>query len=188
MNIEELEELEELCDDAVKALKLKKLYVEYMDKTNELETRLSIMCDMCRIEPKLIEWLDNRVDTCFGPHIVYVVHMRYTPEDPQDEVINMIKIGYTKNTVKKRFSEKRYEGMGKVTLVKTFREEILQAKGAKDMEKELQDSFKDCHIETNLKFPGKGEMYGEEYLDIILNSYDDNYPKHRETVGFKSPN
>ena len=48
---------------------------------------------------KLIPYIVNRIDSCFGTHIVYVVRTN-----------KGIKIGYTKNSIKDRFAENRYEG------------------------------------------------------------------------------
>ena len=162
---------------------MKELYEQYINKTDNVEENIEKISNICREYPKMIEYIFNKIDSCFGPHKVYVVHMKLTTEN-----VHMIKIGYTKNDTKTRFSEKRYSGMGDVELVEILREETLQAKGAVDLEKELQERFKDCYLSTNITFPGKGEMYGYNHRESILEAYDELIETHRNTVGFKSPN
>ena len=78
------------------------LYNRYKEsKTGNIDVKIEVLNDIIRQYPKIIDYVYNRVDTCFGPHIVYLVHMRVGGVD-------MIKIGYTKNSVQARFSESRF--------------------------------------------------------------------------------
>lgn len=163
---------------------MNKLYEEYNRVNNsdvDIEDKINVLNNIIRKNPKLIDYLFNKVDSCFGTHKVYVAHMRY-------KGLNMIKIGYTKNDVKTRFAEKRYSGIDNLGLVEIIREEELQAKGAVDFECELKEMFKNCKIKTDITFPGKGEMYEYSYKENIIEGYDNHIKKHKNTVGLKSPN
>jgi len=159
----------------------KELYEQYISKGNDLEDNIILLNDIIREYPKLMDYINNKVDSCFGIHRVYVIHMRYRDYD-------LIKIGYTKNTIKKRFNEKRYSGRDNLEIVEVLREEELQAKGAIEFEKTLKNMFIDCKVNTDITLPGKGEMYDIEHKENILNTYDELIGVYRETVGLKSPN
>lgn len=164
---------------------MNKLYEEYNrvnDNPNtDIEDKINILNDIIRENPKLIDYLFNKVDSCYGKHRVYVVQMNVHKMD-------MIKIGYTKNTVEERFKEKRYTGRDNIELISILKEEQLQAKGAVDFEQELKNTCSSYSIKTDLTLPGKGEFYDIKYKDKILSLYDSCIDKHRETVGLKSPN
>ena len=100
------------------------LYDDYLkSKTGDTETKVGVINNIISTYPKIIDYLYNRIDTCFGEHTVYLVHMRVGGED-------MLKIGYTKNDVNGRFSENRYSGRDTIEIVEIIRENKLQAKGA----------------------------------------------------------
>lgn len=158
------------------------LYNRYKNSKNQdLEIKISVLTDIIRQNPKIIDYIFNRVDTCFGPHIVYLVHMRVRGVD-------MIKMGYTKNSVQDRFAETRYSGRNTIEIVEILRENVLQAKAAVDFERLLKETCIPYKIVTELTLPGKGEFMDIEYKDIILNQYDNLYPNFVEIVGLKAPN
>lgn len=158
------------------------LYNRYINSKNQdLETKIEVLTSIIRNHPKVIDYIYNRVDTCFGPHIVYLVHMRVSG-------IDMIKMGYTKNSVEGRFAETRYSGRNTIEIVEIIRQNTLQAKAAVDFEKSLKKLCSPFKVVTELTLPGKNEFMGIEYRDSITNLYDDLYPNFREISGLKSPN
>ncbi len=158
------------------------LYNRYNNsKTQDLESKIEVLTGIIRQYPKVIDYLYNRLDTCFGPHIVYLVHMKVGGVD-------MIKIGYTKNSVQGRFAETRYTGRNTIEIVEILRENVLQAKAAVDFENNLKEICTPYRINTELTLPGKGEFMGIEHKNIIINQYDNLYPSFQEIVGLKSPN
>lgn len=158
------------------------LYQDYLDsKTGDTETKIKVINDIITEYPKIIDYLYNRIDTCFGVHTVYLVHMRVSGED-------MLKVGYTKNDVLGRFSEGRYTGRDTIEIVEIIRENKLQAKGAVDFESKLKELTKDYKIKTNLTLPGKNEFMGIEHKDNIIELYDRLFPDYQLVEGLKSPN
>ena len=76
------------------------LYENYQSsKSGDTQTKINVLVDIINEYPKIIDYIFNRVDTCFGPHIVYLIEVKIgqTP---------MLKMGYTKNSVEGRFAEK----------------------------------------------------------------------------------
>jgi hypothetical protein len=158
------------------------LYEEYeKSKTGGLYDKVNIITKIIIEHPKLIDYIYNRIDTCFGKHIVYVVHMRV-------EGIDMIKIGYTKNSVLNRFKEKRWTDHHKIEIIQILREHTLQAKGAVEFEKELNHQCINYRINSNLKLPGKNEFMDFKYKDEVLHHYDNLFPQYINIIGLKSPN
>ena len=158
------------------------LYEQYENsKTEGIDDKIKIITNLITEYPKIADYLYNRIDTCFGKHIVYVVHMKV-------DGIDMIKIGYTKNSVTGRFSEKRWTDHHKIEIIEVLRENTLQAKGAVDFEKQLKSVCSIFTIESNLKLPGKNEFMNIENLNEILTHYDTLFPKYQNIVGLKSPN
>lgn len=158
------------------------LYNRYNESKNgNLDSKIEVLTDIIRQYPKLIDYIYNRMDTCFGPHIVYLVHMRVGGVD-------MIKMGYTKNTVEGRFAETRYSGRNTIEIVEVLREKILQAKAAVDFEIRLKQNCNPYRITTDLTLPGKGEFMGIEHKETIMSEYDNLYPMFQEIVGLKAPN
>ena len=158
------------------------LYERYNNsKGEDIETKIGVINDIIRAYPKIIDYIYNRVDTCFGPHIVYLVHMKVGGVD-------MLKIGYTKNSVEGRFSESRYAGRNVIEIVQIIRENKLQAKASVEFETALKEACKPYGIKTELTLPGKGEFMDIQHLDDIINQYDRLCPNFSEVVGLKSPN
>jgi hypothetical protein len=158
------------------------LYEEYENsKTGGLWDKIKVITKIIIEYPKIIDYIYNRIDTCFGKHIVYVVHMKV-------DGVDMIKIGYTKNSVLDRFKEKRWTDKHKVDIIQVIRENTLQAKGAKDFEKCLKSVCINYRIESNLKLPGKNEFMNFKHLDEVLNLYDSVFPEYKDVIGLKSPN
>ena len=158
------------------------LYERYKrSKSQDLDEKISVLNDIIRQYPKIIDYVYNRVDTCFGPHIVYLVHMRVGGVD-------MLKIGYTKNSVEGRFAESRYAGRDEIEIVEIIRENTLQAKASVDFEKGLKTSCVQYAITTDLTLPGKGEFMDIQHRDAIIEIYDRLYPTFVEVVGLKAPN
>ena len=104
------------------------------------------------------------------------------------EGVDMLKIGYTKNSVKDRFSESRYAGRNTIEIVQIIRENKLQAKASVDFENSLKEICKPYTVKTDLTLPGRGEFLDIKYLDVITNEYDKLYPTFLQIVGLKSPN
>ena len=158
------------------------LYEDYLSsKTQETEEKVRVINEIIQTYPKIIDYLYNRIDTCFGEHTVYLVHMRVSGQD-------MLKMGYTKNDVKGRFSEGRYSGRDTIEIVEVIRENKLQAKGAVDFEKMLKESAKDYRIQTNLTLPGKNEFMSINHRNEIIHLYDSLYGDYVDIVGLKAPN
>jgi hypothetical protein len=158
------------------------LYEEYENsKTGGLYDKIKVITKIITEYPKIIDYIYNRIDTCFGKHIVYVVHMKV-------DGVDMIKIGYTKNSVLDRFKEKRWTDKHKIEIIQVIKENTLQAKGAKEFEKELKSLCVNYKTESNLKLPGKNEFMNFKHLDEILNLYDNLFPKYQNIIGLKSPN
>jgi len=158
------------------------LYERYKrSKGQDVNVKIEVLNDIIRQYPKIIDYIYNRVDTCFGPHIVYLVHMKVGGVD-------MLKIGYTKNSVQSRFSETRYAGRNEIEIVEIIRENTLQAKASVDFEKELKTSCGLYAITTDLTLPGKGEFMNIQHRNNIVEIYDRLYPNFSEVVGLKSPN
>lgn len=158
------------------------LYERYKSSKNEgLEEKIQVLNEIIRQYPKIVDYIYNRVDTCFGPHIVYLVHMRVGGVD-------MLKIGYTKNSVQGRFSESRYAGRDEIEIVEIIRENSLQAKASVEFEKALKTNCSQYAITTELTLPGKGEFMDIQHRDAILEQYDTLYPTFQNIVGLKAPN
>lgn len=158
------------------------LYNRYKNSKNQdLEVKIEVLNDIIRQYPKIIDYIYNRVDSCFGQHIVYLVHMRVNGVD-------MLKIGYTKNSVEDRFAESRYAGREAIEIVEILRENTLQAKASVDFERALKTGCVPYAITTELTLPGKGEFMDIQYRDAILEQYDTLYPTFENIVGLKAPN
>jgi hypothetical protein len=119
--------------------------------------------------------------TIFGPHKVYVVHMTV-------DGVDMVKIGYTKNSIKDRYKEKRWKDYGKIEIIKIYRQEILQGLGAFEFENELKSQCLEYLINSNLEQPGKGEFMDFKHLDMVLNLYDSLKPQYENVIGLKRTN
>ncbi len=159
------------------------LYETYLNtkSSGSVEDRIEVMNDIIRQNPKLMDYIETKIDSCYGTHIVYLVYMKVNGKD-------MLKIGYTKNSVEGRFGEKRYAGRDSLEIIEIQREQRLQAKGAIEFEKELKKRFKDYQVKSDLTLPGKGEFYDIMFLDEMVKIYDDEYPKYISVVGLKAPN
>lgn len=162
---------------------MKELYEQYLNsKSSEsLEDKIDVMNGIIRKYPKLIDYIQTTIDSCYGTHKVYLVHMKVNGED-------MLKIGYTKNSVKSRFSETRYAGRNNLEIVEILRQDEFQAKGAIDFEKNLKNEYVNFKVTTDLTLPGKGEFYSINYRENILEKYDLLSGKYKNTFGLKSPN
>ena len=158
------------------------LYQDYIDsKTSDTQTKIAVINEIIQTHPKIIDYLYNRIDTCFGEHTVYLVHMKVGGED-------MIKMGYTKNDVRGRFAENRYSGRDTIEIVEIIRENKLQAKGAVDFEKTLKESATDYRIQTNLTLPCKNEFMDIRFRDVLITLYDDLFERYKDVEGLKSHN
>jgi hypothetical protein len=158
------------------------LYDDYLkSKTGDTETKVGVINNIISTYPKIIDYLYNRIDTCFGEHTVYLVHMRVGGEDT-------LKVGYTKNNVLGRFAETRYSGRDTIEIVEVVRENKLQAKGAVDFEKKIKELTKEYKIKTTLTLPGKNEFMSIDYREQIISLYDSEYINYINVEGLKSPN
>ena len=150
-------------------------------KTQDEEEKIEVINEIISTYPKIIDYLYNRLDTCFGEHTVYLVHMKVNGED-------MLKVGYTKNDVVRRFGEKRYAGQNTLDIIEVVRDNKLQAKGAVDFEKKLKDMMVGYRTDSNLTLPGKNEFMDIQYKDDIVKMYDTFYEQYKDVEGLKSPN
>jgi hypothetical protein len=93
-----------------------RLYSDYLDATKGVtnEERMDIILRIMTKYPKIIDYIENRVHTCFGEHRVYFVKLRVDGE-------MFLKVGYTKNTVYERFADSRYTKGHKVEVVEIIR-------------------------------------------------------------------
>ena len=158
------------------------LYESYRNsKSGDTSTKINVLVQIIEQHPKIIDYIYNRVDTCFGPHIVYLIHV-------QIGEIPMLKIGYTKNSVEGRFAEKRYSGRDEIKIVDIIRQETLQAYGAVQFEKSLKNICKPYQVKTELTLPGKGEFLNIDYKETIIQIYDNLFPDFKNIIGLKSPN
>ncbi len=127
--------------------------------------------------PSLIDYVVNRIDSCFGEHTVYLILTNFG-----------IKVGYTKNSIKERFNEKRYSGSDSFEIKEIIREERFQAKGAVDFETYIKDQCSSYLIQTDMIMPGKGEMFGEEWREEVIRIWDGSVGDYKGIVGIKAPN
>jgi hypothetical protein len=160
------------------------LYEKYLliKSSDNLDDKIGVLNEIIFENPKLIDYLFNKVDSCFGTHKVYILIMSVNGVD-------MIKVGYTKqDDVKKRFTEKRYMGSDKILIKRVVRENTLQAKGATEFENELKDYYSNFKINSDLTLPGKNEFYDIRHLNRIVDIYDEKFPNYKNVFGLKSPN
>jgi len=162
---------------------MRELYEQYLNSksSQSLEEKIGVMNDIIRQHPKLMDYIQTKIDSCYGTHRVYLVHMRVNGED-------MLKIGYTKNSVEGRFGEHRYAGRDSLEIIEVLKQNKFQAKGAIDFEKHLKKEYKDFKIKTDLTLPGKGEFYDIEYKELMLRIYDEISETYNDVVGLKAPN
>jgi hypothetical protein len=146
-----------------------------------LDDKIYILIDIILKYPKLIDYLYNRVDTCFGEHIVYLIKIKSGDNE-------MLKVGYSKNSVIERFQDKRFIAADSLEITEIIRSNTLQAKGAVDFENKIMELCKEYIIESHLILPGKTEFMDVKYLDEIVKIYDSEYDNYKDIVGLKSPN
>ena len=153
-----------------------KLYKTLKD-SNDWGGLAELIPKIIREYPQMVKYIINRVDSCYGEHIVYVV-----------DTNKGIKIGYTKNTVEQRFAEKRYSNSDEFIVNAVLRQEKFQAKGALAFENKLKELLLDYGVQTDMVMPGKGELYDRKFLDIVLKEYDTHKGKYKSLIGLKPPN
>jgi len=164
------------CDES--AIDTNELYTSYM-RARSSQSKRDVLIKMMDDYPDIVDYLWNRADTCFGEHSVYLIEIHYKGK-------SYIKVGYTKNSIKDRFSEKRYTDRNEFTLVDIIREVKLQALGAVHFEKEIKKGVDS--IKTEMKMPGKGEIFDMSKKDELLDIWELKLPKFKTIVGLKSPN
>jgi hypothetical protein len=155
-------------------------YYDYyisLSKTNDYANLVSFIPTLCKEYPQLTKYLATTIDSCLGIHRVYLIRTN-----------KGIKLGYTKNTIKERFSESRYKGSEQFEILEILREEEFPALGAVQFEEKLKSLFTQYSIKTDMVMPGKGEFYDTEYMMDILEKYDMYKSHYFEIIGLKSPN
>lgn len=158
------------------------LLKEYNEsKKMDNEGKINMIVRLMREYPKSIDYVYNRLDTCFGEHSVYLIHMKVNNVD-------MLKVGYTKNKVISRFSEKRWGGRETIEIVEVLKHNKLQARGALDFETKLKEETKSYRVKTNLTLPGKNEFMDIKHRDEIVRLYDLYYEEYKNVEGLKPPN
>lgn len=162
---------------------MRELYEQYLNSKSSqfLEEKIGVMNEIIRQHPKLMDYIQTKIDSCYGTHIVYLVHMKVNGKD-------MLKIGYTKNSVEGRFGERRYAGRDSLEIIEVLKQNKFQAKGTIDFEKHLKKEYKDFKIKTDLTLPGKGEFYDIEHKELMLRIYDEISETYNDVVGLKAPN
>jgi hypothetical protein len=159
----------------------KELYEKYKSLKDDNETK-EVIIEIMNRYPSSLKYIKNRIDSCFGPHKVYVVIICV-------DGVDMVKIGYTKQkNIKDRFTEKRYKGSEKIELKNIILEHVFPAKGAVEFEKVLQKECLNYKINSNLDLPGKGEFYDIKHLDEIVEIYNRLAPIYISVIGVKPPN
>jgi hypothetical protein len=152
------------------------LYKELRDR-NDWRALAELIPKLIKEYPDIVKYIINRVDSCYGEHRVYVV-----------DTNKGIKIGYTKNTIKERFGESRYQNSNDFKINEILREETFQAQGAVDFESKLKEVLHPYSIQSDMVMPGKGELYSKDNLQSIIGAYDKYSSKYRDIVGLKAPN
>lgn len=155
------------------------LYTTYNHLRNKEQWgRLAeLVPELMREHPQMVKYIINKIDSCFGEHIVYVV-----------DTNKGIKVGYTKNTIEQRFSEKRYSNSDEFEIIEILRHDRFQAKGALEFENKLKEILIEYSIETDMVMPGKGELYDKVHVDTILSEYDAYKDNYKSIIGLKPPN
>jgi hypothetical protein len=154
------------------------IWNEYKLATTK-DAKKRVLINLMETYPKIIDYLWNRAETCFGEHNAYLVHITY-------KGVNYLKIGYTKNTIEERFGESRYEGAGDMKLIKVIRIAKLQAQGAVEFEGMIKKRIQS--IKTEMKMPGKGELFDMNNEPELCELWDREIHKYNNIVGIKSPN
>ena len=157
-------------------IEIYELYIE-LKRCDDWAGLAELIPKIIREYPQMVKYIINRVDSCYGEHRVYVVNTN-----------KGIKVGYTKNTIEERFSEKRYSNADEFELIEIYRQETFQAKGALEFESKLKKLLSEYSIQTDMVMPGKGELYGAEFLDEILDTYDNIKENYKSIIGLKPPN
>ena len=129
--------------------------------------------------PETIDYLFTTAVSIYGEHRVYLIKIQYKNKE-------YLKIGYTKNTINQRFSEKRYGGAEDFHLIEIIKEEKLQAGGAVEFEKWIKSNIQT--IQTEMKMPGKGELFEVNKLNELIELWDSSVDRFRGIVKIKSPN
>lgn len=142
-------------------------------------TRQSVIVELMETYPKIVDYLWNRAETCFGLHRVYLVHIRYGEQD-------YIKVGYTKNAIEARFGETRYAGHDQFLLVRVIREAELQALGAVRFEAAIKSRVET--IRTDMVMPGKGELFEMSRESELTELWDRTIREYEQVIGLKAPN
>jgi len=158
------------------------LYEKYFhSKTGTTENKTFFINDLIETYPEIIDYLFNRIETCFGEHTVYLVKIKVND-------INILKIGYTKNSVEARFAEKRYIDGNSLEIIEIIRSNKLQAKGAVEFEEKVKTLCNNYIIDSHLSLPGKNEFMDIIYLDDITKIYDAEFDNYKDIIGLKPPN
>ena len=152
---------------------------EQMVETNTIDP--SLIHELLREYPDLYKPVQSKFTSCIGRHLVYVANVRTENGD------RFIKVGYTKNTVKQRLSEYRYED--KIYLEDVIHEEKFPALGTVEFEKKLLTKLEEYNvISENVKAPGKGELFLPKHKKKILKEYNSLKNNYKEMRGVKSAN
>ena len=145
----------------------KRVILELLDLDNEMFNN-----DKC------VDYTFNRLKSCFGEHILYLYVININDKE------TCLKYGYTVN--EKRNFDGRFDKVSIVEEVKLVR---LQAFGAVELEKELEERIPDhFRYTTTAKFPGKGELIDIKYKDEMIKLFDELAPQFKDVIGLKSPN
>jgi hypothetical protein len=154
------------------------LYKEWQN-SGDINKRKYLIQQLMELHPETIDYLFTTAKSIYGEHRVYLIKINYNG-------IEYLKIGYTKNTIKERFSEKRYNGAEDFRLIQIIKEIKLQAGGAVEFERYIKENIET--IQTNMKMPGKGELFELNKLNELIELWDSNVDRFKGIVKIKSPN
>lgn len=154
------------------------LYKEWQD-SGDINKRKYLIQQLMELHPETIDYLFTTAKSIYGEHRVYLIKINY-------KGIEYLKIGYTKNTIKERFSEKRYNGAEDFVLIEIIKEVKLQAGGAVEFERYIKENVET--IQNEMKMPGKGELFEVNKLNELIDMWDMNVDRFKHIVKIKSPN
>jgi hypothetical protein len=154
------------------------LYNEWQS-SGDINKRKYLLNKLMETHPETIDYLWTTAMGIYGEHRVYLIKIQY-------KGIDYIKVGYTKNTIQQRFSEKRYNGAEDFKLIEIIKEQKLQAGGAVEFERYIKSKIET--IQTEMKMPGKGELFEVNKLNELIDLWNSSVNDYVNVVKIKSPN
>jgi hypothetical protein len=162
---------------------MNELYEKHLKiRDKDRDIKIGHINELLLTYPELIDSVLTKIDTSFGEHTVYIIHVNKHGRD-------MIKIGYTKNTVEQRYGEKRWGDQIVLEDIKEkLRDKRLPALGAMQLENKIKEYIKPYNLKGQITGPGKGELYDISCKDLIIETYDKYFDSYKDIVGTKKAN